>query len=222
MAATSAAMGDVIDLTGSAFQEAASATNANGITASDVFGYNSGVWHVSIPSASASGFAGVTLSDEGQGSIFLQGGAAINGTAGVFAAVKIDATQIGNTTPVSLNFDCVKSSGWSGTTSDTFEVTVQFIAYNESGESIGETKTWTQTVDCTTSTGTLASGVKMALDLTGEYDSYGIILSASRDGGKGGAVVQLENLTLVTTPEPTTATLSLLALAGLCARRRRK
>lgn len=37
-----------------------------------------------------------------------------------------------------------------------------------------------------------------------------------------GAVGSAENLFTITVPEPTTATLSLLALAGLCARRRRK
>ncbi len=227
LSAASAAMGNSYDLTGAGFTGAPSSgaqVDAAGISADEVFNYDSGAWHVSIPNSNANGFVGVSSSVEDvRGSIFLQGGAYISGTAGLYAAVKIDATQLGDTTPVSLKFDCVKTSGWGGTEANAFDITVQFIAYKENGE-FTVVESWTETVDCTNSTGNIASGVELALNLTEEYSSYGIIISATRDAGdaKGGAVAQIQNLTLVTTPEPTTATLSLLALAGLCARRRRK
>ena len=48
------------------------------------------------------------------------------------------------------------------------------------------------------------------------FDSIGFII----DGGTGS--VGVKDFAVTVTPEPTTATLSLLALAGLCARRRRK
>ncbi len=48
------------------------------------------------------------------------------------------------------------------------------------------------------------------------FDSIGFVV----DGGTD--TVGIKNFAATVTPEPTTATLSLLALAGLCARRRRK
>ncbi|MGN0828575.1 MAG: PEP-CTERM sorting domain-containing protein [Akkermansia sp.] len=65
------------------------------------------------------------------------------------------------------------------------------------------------------------NGVNYAtVDLGAEFALNGIVFSAdgANDVGQGS---RLSNLTLTTVPEPATATLSLLALAGLAARRRR-
>ncbi len=213
---TVSALADDISLVSEAFT---SQTGSGNITVQNVYDFtNTGVWHLNDPWGGA-GF--VKLTDTG---ISLQVGTNMHANdQRSTAAVKIDATQIADTTPVSLTFDCVKTSGWGGTADNTFDLTVQFIGYTATG---GATtiNTWQTAVDLSTSTGSVASGVTVDLTTSDEFSSYGIIIQGATNDTTtaGGAVVQLQNLTLVTTPEPTTATLSLLALAGLCARRRRK
>lgn len=68
--------------------------------------------------------------------------------------------------------------------------------------------------------GTLKLTTDWDYDLSVTGIQFGAKLD-SEDRGLGGSM-EINNIVLAATPEPTTATLSLLALAGLCARRRRK
>ena len=64
---------------------------------------------------------------------------------------------------------------------------------------------------------TIASGVT--------FDTIGFIVDGNADANENTSTVGVKNISVASTPavpEPATATLSLLALAGLCARRRRK
>ncbi len=220
MAAATSAMADVIDLTGSDFTGVIASDSSyvveDGISTSDVFGYDSGIWHATIADDSLSNQVSVT-----DGSLTVQVGAASPTNKGNWVAVKIDATQIDTEVPQTLSFDWVKDAVWgAGSYSATF--TVEFVGFNEDGyaTSLGS---WNTTLD-NSATSSTSEHVDMTLNVTGgEYTSYGVLISAIEDASvTGGCGMTITNLTLQTTPEPTTATLSLLALAGLCARRRRK
>ncbi len=86
------------------------------------------------------------------------------------------------------------------------------------------TASWTgvlndQDDDCSFAASTIT--LTDALELTGDFQ---LVITATREA-ENGCFFGLKDLTLTGTtpvPEPTTATLSLLALAGLAARRRRK
>lgn len=223
MAAATSAMADVIDLTGSDFTGVIASDSSyvveNGISESDLFGYSSGQWHATISQSSLTGQAKVITGESG--SISMQVGAASPTNKGNWVAVKIDATQIDTEVPQTLSFDWVKDAVWgAGSYSATF--TVEFVGFNEDGyaTSLGS---WNTTLD-NSATSSTSEHVDMTLNVTGgEYTSYGVLISAIEDASvTGGCGMTITNLTLQTTPEPTTATLSLLALAGLCARRRRK
>ena len=191
-----------------------------------IFTYDSGSWQVGINQAALGGQVSI------QDSVLdIQIGASANMNESNWAAVKVDATQAGGSAPVTLSFDWVKSSSWGASTSfvASFDVTVVGYDVNGSSTALG---TWdimlhggtTNLPNDTPLAGEVQSG-SAEIDLStmgGSYDSYGILVTSTREGSSGGCGINITNLTLSATPEPTTATLSLLALAGLCARRRRK
>lgn len=225
MAAATSAMADVIDLTGSDFTGVTASGSSyvveNGISESDLFGYSSGQWHATISQSSLTGQAKVITGESG--SISMQVGAASPTGKGNWVAVKIDATQIDTEVPQTLSFDWVKDALW-GREGYSATFTVKFVGFNADGTAT-TLNSWSTTLDNSALTSAdTTKHVDMTLNETqGEYSSYGVLISAIEDASvPGGCGMTITNLTLQTTPEPTTATLSLLALAGLCARRRRK
>ena len=225
MAAATSAMADVIDLTGSDFTGVTASDSSyvveDGISESNLFDYSSGQWHATISQSSLTGQAKVITGESG--SISMQVGGASPTGKGNWVAVKIDATQIDTEVPQTLSFDWVKDALWGGEGySATF--TVKFVGFDADGTAT-TLNSWSTTLDNSALTSEdTTKHVDMTLNETqGEYSSYGVLISATEDKAVGGGCgMTITNLTLQTTPEPTTATLSLLALAGLCARRRRK
>ena len=59
-------------------------------------------------------------------------------------------------------------------------------------------------------------------DFAGNQDNLTLCIGGRLDSANNNCDMTIKGMTISVTPEPTTATLSLLALAGLCARRRRK
>ena len=68
---------------------------------------------------------------------------------------------------------------------------------------------------------TVTSSIKNA-DFTQNSDDLYLGIGGRLDNNNNKSAMTFEGMTITVTPEPTTATLSLLALAGPCARRRRK
>ena len=227
MAAATSAMADVIDLTGSDFTGVIASDSSyvveDGISESDLFGYSSGQWHATISQSSLTGQAKVITGESG--SISMQVGAASSTDKGNWVAVKVDATQIGTETPQTLSFDWAKNAAWGTAGNYSAEFTVKVVGFNAEG-SATEIGSWNTTLVNTTGDfdGSNPSFTPVTIDLTtGDYSSYGVLVSAIElQANSGGVGLTIQGMQLTTTPEPTTATLSLLALAGLCARRRRK
>ncbi len=146
------------------------------------------------------------------------------GAGGSGEAIVLDHTVIGTGMKVSgLSFSVANSS--SETLTGTISLTL-VLCRNDNG-------TW-DTVASHTETLTLGSGATTAITFNEGNeivwnDSYKIIglldgLNGASDiSGSNGQAYTLSGITMkATVPEPATATLSLLALAGLASRRRRK
>ena len=193
-------------------------TSAYGISASNVFGYTLGEWHGTWTTSALNNY--VSVKNE---VLNIQIGAAAAKGRGEFAAVKFNAD-----TPLTLTFDMSEGSSWGANlASFNIEYTCNVYGYSEDG---------TYTLIGSWNTGTIAANsvnntysVSPEITLTqGDYSSYGLIISVLDRSGVGsgaGASINISNIIVTEAkqiPEPTTATLSLLALAGLAARRRRR
>ena len=158
----------------------------------------------------------------GADGLSLQIGAAAS-TVGNYAAVKFEAE-----TPLTLSFDIKRTNFWGqDIASFTCEYTCTVYGFESDGSSsvIG---TWSDNiVGSSMSTTTYDKSPDITLE-KGDYASYGIIfrsMETSSLGGGAGVAMNISNIRVTAenlVPEPTTATLSLLALAGLAAHRRRK
>lgn len=190
-------------------------------TSDDIFSYTAGDWHVGIQNNWLAGQVSIRNS-----ALSIQmGAAASNFTSPNWAAVKVDATQLGNESPVSLSFSWIQDSAWGANNSFSATFTVTVVGIDATGTSSTELGSWSTVLNG----GTVPAGMgtqSVSIDLTdaSSYDTFGVIVTSTKNegAGAGGAGLSITDLTIKTTPEPTTATLSLLALAGLCARRRRK
>lgn len=193
---------------------------AKGITAADVFTYTLGDWKGSYQSSSLNQNYVKTTPD---GFLNIQIGAAAAANKGDYAAVKFNAD-----TPLTLTFDMSEGSSWGKNLANfRIEYCCDVYGYDENG---------TYTLIGSWSTGTIAANsvndtysVSPEITLTqGDYSSYGLIISVldrSNVGSGAGASINISNIIVTEAkqiPEPTTATLSLLTLAGLAARRRRR
>ena len=150
------------------------------------------------------------------------GAAASNNSGGNYAAVKFEAE-----TPLTLSFNFKNTSSWGvNKASFTCEYTCTVYGFGTDGSSsvIG---TWSDNI---AGSSIISTTYENSPDITlekGDYASYGIIFSSmetSTLGGEAGVAMNISNIKVTAenlVPEPTTATLSLLALAGLAARRRR-
>ena len=125
------------------------------------------------------------------------------------------------TTTTSSNNGYIAAGGW-GTTVTATAMTNQAganfaytpsTAYNVSGSITLKENSYVMTIKVNDIEYT-------TVDLGADFSLTGVVFSL--DGNNNvGTGTQLSNLSLRVIPEPATATLSLLALAGLCARRRR-
>lgn len=112
------------------------------------------------------------------------------------------------------------------TTYKFISVRATALSENYIGLTYGGDSAETMTIDTTTNTltgGLLATGV--AVDLHKDSPTTGELNFTTSSGlgiNQNGWSPILTNITVETVPEPATATLSLLALAGLAARRRRR
>ncbi len=149
------------------------------------------------------------------------GAAASNNSGGNYAAVKFEAE-----TPLTLSFDFKNTNSWGGNkASFTCEYTCTVYGFGTDGSSsvIG---TWSDNIAGSSISTTYEKSPGITLE-KGDYTSYGIIfrsMETSTLGGGAGVAMNISNIKVTAenlVPEPTTATLSLLALAGLAARRRR-
>lgn len=97
------------------------------------------------------------------------------------------------------------------------------LTCNSNGVDVYSSLTYTITLTQTTISGTVTDGAKTGTFSATLEDGYNFnTLGFSLDGGAGNTGVKDITITKFSAiPEPTTATLSLLALAGLAARRRR-
>ena len=150
------------------------------------------------------------------------GAAASNNSGGNYAAVKFEAE-----TPLTLSFDIKNTGSW-GTNKASFtcEYTCTVYGFGTDGSSsvIG---TWSDNIAGSSISETYEKSPGITLE-KGDYTSYGIIfrsMETSTLANQAGVAMNISNIKVTAerlVPEPTTATLSLLALAGLAARRRRK
>ena len=150
------------------------------------------------------------------------GAAASNNSGGNYAAVKFEAE-----TPLTLSFDIKSTDSWgTNIASFTCEYTCTVYGFGSDGSSsvIG---TWSDNI---AGSSIISTTYENSPDITlekGDYASYGIIfrsMETSTLGSAAGVAMNISNIKVTAenlVPEPTTATLSLLALAGLAARRRR-
>ena len=162
--------------------------------------------------------------DDTTGANFLSlqiGATAGNNSGGNYAAVKFEAE-----TPLTLSFDFKNTNSWGGNKAKfTCEYTCTVYGFGTDGSSsvIG---TWSDNIAGSSISTTYEKSPSITLE-KGDYTSYGIIfrsMETSTLGDKAGVAMSISNIKVTAenlVPEPTTATLSLLALAGLAARRRR-
>ena len=156
----------------------------------------------------------------GADGLSLQIGAAAS-TVGNYAAVKFEAE-----TPLTLSFD-IKRTNFRGQdiASFTCEYTCTVYGFESDGSS-SEIGTWSDNIVGSSMSTTYEYSPVITLE-EGDYASYGIIfrsMETSTLDSDAGVAMNISNIKVTAenlVPEPTTATLSLLALAGLAARRRR-
>ncbi len=204
-----------IDLTPTAIS---TEQNFNGISATDVQDYALNSWNGTWENSNLANQVGIT-----DGGLSLQIGAyASNNAGGNYAAVKFEAD-----TPLTLSFDFENTSSW-GDSIANFTCTYTCTVYGfESDGSSSEIGTWSENINGSSITTAYAKSPEITLQ-KGDYTSYGIIfrsMETSSLGGGAGMAMKISNIKVTAenlVPEPTTATLSLLALAGLAARRRRR
>ena len=149
------------------------------------------------------------------------GAAASNNSVGNYAAVKFEAE-----TPLTLSFDIKSTNSW-GTNIASFTCKYTCTVYGfESDGSSSEIGTWSDNIEGSSMSTTYENSPVITLE-KGDYASYGIIfrsMETSTLDSDAGVAMNISNIKVTAenlVPEPTTATLSLLALAGLAARRRR-
>lgn len=213
-----AAMGGTITLTPTSIS---TSEKLNGITATDVYGYGLNTWKGTWEDNSLVNM--VTASSEG--ALVLQiGAAASNNSRGNYAAVRFATKD----TPLTLSFDIRKSTQWGANLgSFTAQYSCTIYGYDAAGS---ETllDTWTVNLSSTdVNAETWSKSATLNFGENAAYSSYGVIfhsMDTSTLGGGAGLATKITNIKVTTrpVPEPTTATLSLLALAGLAAKRRRK
>ena len=194
---------------------------AAGINPSNVWGYNEMEWHGTWEYESLDGQ--VRIADS---CLLLSIGAvASQYTGGNFAAVKFTTDD----TPITLSFNMVENpsgSSWGGNLSSfAAEYSCEVYGFGSDGVStlIGSWKKSMTGPEVAAST-TISEDVTIEL-ASGDYTAYGIIfhsMDTTTVGKAAGMSMYISDIVVTTIPEPTTATLSLLALAGLAARRRRK
>lgn len=118
-------------------------------------------------------------------------------------------------------------------TDNTVSQTPAYNTFEFSGVTLDATKQYQYLFVTTNSTDTLSSftgyqgsAVKLGFSITAVGSTLdtgdGIYTTSALNGWQTGNYMPNVSISVTATPEPTTATLSLLALAGLCARRRRK
>ena len=103
---------------------------------------------------------------------------------------------------------------------DLFTDSTKTYVYNAGGTSAVSYETNENTVTITQ--GLTTPGLRWNYDTSATVDDCCAIFSATIDTGKAEYSPVITNMTVNIIPEPATATLSLLALAGLAARRRRR
>ncbi len=103
---------------------------------------------------------------------------------------------------------------------DMFTDTTKTYVYNAGGTGAATSTIAGNTVTITQ--GLTAPGMRWDYNAGGAVDDCCAIFAAKLDSGDGAYSPIITSMSVNLIPEPTTATLSLLALAGLAARRRRK
>lgn len=118
-------------------------------------------------------------------------------------------------------------------TDNTVSQTPAYNTFEFSGVTLDATKQYQYLFVTTNSTDTLSTftgyqgnATKLGFSITAVGSTLdtgdGIYTTSALNGWQNGNYMPNVSISVTATPEPTTATLSLLALAGLCARRRRK
>ena len=194
-------------------------TVGGGITTAMVFGYNLNEWHFSWQKDSLVNQASINAEAN---AVNLQLGNVADIGKGNYAAVKFEAE-----TPLTLSFDVSFGSAWGGddsTFAADYHVNVYGFTADGTATLIGS---WQDSVDRKTVKSYPTSTQTITLAVTGmeDYVSYGVVFDSKKTVAAAGGFGLLFSNVVVndsSIPEPTTATLSLLALAGLAARRRRK
>ena len=190
-------------------------TDGDGITAAELNSFTLYNWQGTWENANLNGQ--VSAADK---VLSLQIGAtASNSSGGNFAAVRFAAD-----TPLTLTFDIKGASSW-GVNLATFsaEYTCEVYGLTADGTA-AQIGSWSSDIIEGSAATNYSSSESIVLT-AGEYSSYGVIFNSidkSTLGNAAGMALNISNIKVTAenlVPEP--ATLSLLALAGLAARRRR-
>lgn len=191
--------------------------NADGITASSLWGYDLLAWHGTWEKTSLNGQVGFS-----EGMLNLQvGGVASLNTGGNFAGVQFSMDP--DVSSAALSFDIKKGGTWGSAEFDcTYTCNIYGFAADGTSTILG---TWSvaDAVDNLS-----ADGTHISVDLNlegGKYASYGVIFNAYKSGNtSGGMGAEITNIRIdgQLVPEPATASLSLAGVAALLLRRRKK
>lgn len=182
-----------------------------------VFNYTLNTWHCTWQKDSLKNQSSVTSEV-----VNLQLGNAADIGKGNYAALKFEAE-----TPLTLSFDVKYGTSWGEDTSAfaaDYHVNVYGFTTDGAATLIGS---WQDSVVRNTVKSYPSSTQSITLDKTGadDYVAYGVIFDVKKTVAAGGGLgLNFSNVVVQDSsiPEPGTATLSLLALAGLIARRRRR
>lgn len=191
--------------------------DGDGISTSQLFGYGDiNTWHCTYQKKDLDNQSTVTV-DNG---LSLQLGNVADVGGGNYAAVRFEAEA-----PITLSFNVKFGSAWGGDGS-AFTADYQCSLYGfDSNGTATLIDSWNKQFARTTVKNYAGETVTLNFSTETEYATYGVIFSSTKAVSAAGGMNMLFSNIVATTapvPEPATATLSLLALAGLAARRRRK
>ncbi len=190
--------------------------DADGISTSQLFAYDDlNTWHCTYQKGDLNDQSTVTL----ENGLSLQLGNVADVGKGNYAAVRFEAES-----PITFSFNVKYGSSW-GANNSAFAADYKCTLYGFSDNgSASLIDSWSKQFARATVTSYTGESVTLNFSTDTDYASYGVIFSSTKAVAAGGGMNMIfSNIVAKTAsvPEPTTATLSLLALAGLAARRRR-
>ena len=193
--------------------------DAEGISPSDVWGYDLNAWHGTWENASL-----VNQVSFSEGSLSLQIGA-VSEDAGNFAAVKFAVDATGEAT---LTFDYEYASTWGVAKDLVVNYVCTVYGFTEDGTSVQlESETFINGVTVSAVTEGETGNLSLSFATDASYAAYGVIFNAKEVGGtNGGVAVSIDNVQVSYSAIPEPSAFGLLAglgaLALVASRRRRK